>query len=111
MIAPLDRPRTPDELEAVVGATITEHGLGGNEAMRVGTRGLGPALLPVDPPPFPSFIPGAANQGGGGFGLAGGGFSLLPRLGPGGLGSGFAQNQALRWLADLAGLPASAGGV
>ena len=32
---PLDGPRTPAELAAAVGATVTEEGLGGPEALRI----------------------------------------------------------------------------
>ena len=111
MIAPLDRPRTPDELEAVVGATITEHGLGGTEAMRLWTDVLGPACLSVDHPRYLSFIPSAPTKAAAAFDMLVGASSVYPGSWLEGSGAVYAENQALRWLADLAGLPASAGGV
>jgi L-2,4-diaminobutyrate decarboxylase len=110
MIAPLDRPRTADELEAVAGASITEHGLGGTEALRLWTDILGPACLSVDHPRFLSFIPSAPSKAAAAFDMLVGASSVYAGSWLEGSGAVYAENQALRWLADLAGLPDGAGG-
>ena len=110
MTAPLDRPRTPDDLEAVVGATITEHGIGGAEALRLWADVLGPACLSVDHPRYLSFIPSAPTKAAAAFDMLVGASSVYPGSWLEGSGAVYAENQALRWLADLAGLPAGAGG-
>jgi glutamate/tyrosine decarboxylase-like PLP-dependent enzyme len=110
MIAPLDRPRTPDELEAAVGATITEHGIGGSEALRLWADVLGPACLSVDHPRYLSFIPSAPTKAAAAFDMLVGASSVYPGSWLEGSGAVYVENQALRWLADLAGLPPGAGG-
>ena len=61
MAAPLDTTRTPDELLAEAGQTITPEGIGG-EAARLWEEVLGPACLSVDHPRYLSFIPGAPSK-------------------------------------------------
>jgi len=108
--APLDRPRTPKELEADAGHTVTAAGLGGREAMRLWTDVLGPACLSVDHRRYLSFIPSAPTKAAAGFDMLVGATSLYSGSWLEGSGAVFAENQALRWIADLAGLPGGAGG-
>jgi L-2,4-diaminobutyrate decarboxylase len=110
MNAPLDRPFTPDALEALVGTTITEHGMGGAEALRLWAEVLAPACLSVDHPRYLSFIPSAPTKAASAFDMLVGASSVYPGSWLEGSGAVYAENQALRWLADLAGLPAEAGG-
>lgn len=49
---PLDSPRTPAELSAMAGRTVTPRGLGGLEALRVFGDVLAPACISVDHPRF-----------------------------------------------------------
>jgi glutamate/tyrosine decarboxylase-like PLP-dependent enzyme len=110
MDPPLDGPRTPTELVAQVGQTITEEGLGGEEALRIWTDVLAGACISVDHPRFLAFIPGAPTEAATMFDLLVGASSVYGGTWLEGAGAAFAENQALRWLADLAELPAQAGG-
>jgi L-2,4-diaminobutyrate decarboxylase len=110
MAAPLDRPRTPDDLEKEAGATVTPQGIGADEAVRVWRDVLGPACLSVDHPRYLSFIPSAPTKAAAGFDMLVGATSMYSGSWLEGSGAVFAENQALRWLADLAGLPEGSGG-
>ena len=56
---PLDGTRTPRELRAAAGHTITPAGIGGSEALRVFAEVLAPATISVDHPRFLAFVPAA----------------------------------------------------
>jgi L-2,4-diaminobutyrate decarboxylase len=108
---PLDGPRTEAELRALAGATITSEGIGGLEALRIFGEVLAPACISVDHPRFLSFVPAAPTDASILFDLVVGASSIYGGSWLEGAGAVFAENEALRWLADLAGLPAAAGGV
>ena len=108
---PLDGPRTPAELRAAAGPTITTDGLGGLEALRVFEDVLAPACISVDHPRFLSFVPAAPTEASILFDLVVGASSIYGGSWLEGGGAVFAENEALRWIADLAGLPSGAGGV
>ena len=108
---PLDGPRTLAELRAAAGATITPDGIGGLEALRIFGDVLAPACISVDHPRFLSFVPAAPTEAAILFDLVVGASSIYGGSWLEGGGAVFAENEALRWIADLAGLPASAGGV
>lgn len=110
MEAPLDRPLTPDELDTLAGRTVTPEGIGGDEALRLWADVLGPACLSVDHRRYLSFIPSAPTKAAAGFDMLVGASSVYGGSWLEGAGAVYAENQALRWLADLAGLPAEAGG-
>jgi L-2,4-diaminobutyrate decarboxylase len=111
MQAPLDRPRTPAELDALAGETVVPEGIGGDEALRLWADVLGPACLSVDHPRYLSFIPSAPTKAAAGFDMLVGASSVYGGSWLEGAGAVYAENQALRWIADLAGLPDEAGGV
>jgi L-2,4-diaminobutyrate decarboxylase len=108
---PLDGPRSPGELAGACGATITADGLGGSEALRLFAEVLAPACISVDHPRYLSFVPCAATESAVLFDLVVGASSVYGGSWLEGAGAVFAENEALRWIADLAGLPAEAGGV
>src|SRR3954466_2969268 len=108
---PLDGPRTPAELRAMAGKTITAGGLGGLEALRVFGDVLAPACISVDHPRFLSFVPAAPTEASILFDLVVGASSIYGGSWMEGGGAVFAENEALRWIADLVGLPKTAGGV
>ena len=54
---PLDETCSLDALNAQAGATITEGGLGGHEALRVFRDVLAPNCLSVDFPRYLAFVP------------------------------------------------------
>ncbi len=107
---PLDRPLTPAQLQERAGQTITAEGLGGQSAMDLFAEVLAPACLSVDHPRYLSFIPCAPSDAAALFDLVVGASSVYAGSWLEGSGAVFAENQALRWIADLVGLPAEAGG-
>ena len=108
---PLDGPRTAEDLFNEVGNTITAKGLGGHEALEVFTNVLAKACISTDHPRNLAFIPSAPTEYSNLFDLVVGASSLYGGSWQEGAGAVFAENQALRWISDLAGLPATAGGV
>ena len=108
---PLDGPRTAEDLFNEVGNTITAKGLGGHEALEVFTNVLAKACISTDHPRNLAFIPSAPTEYSNLFDLVVGASSLYGGSWQEGAGAVFAENQALRWIADLADLPQSAGGV
>ncbi len=107
---PLDGPMGAEELQALVGETITPAGLGGTEALRRYVDHLAPASISADHPRYLAFVPGAPTKAASVFDLVVGSSSLCGSTWLDGAGMVFAENQALRWIADLAGMPDSAGG-
>ena len=107
---PLDGPMSAEELQALVGETITPAGLGGTEALRRYVDHLAPASISADHPRYLAFVPGAPTKAASVFDLVVGSSSLCGSTWLDGAGMVFAENQALRWIADLADMPDSAGG-
>lgn len=107
---PLDAPRTMAELRAMAGHTVTPKGVGGLEALRVFGDVLAPACISTDHPRFLSFVPAAPTEASVLFDLVVGASSIYAGSWMEGGGAVFAENEALRWIADLAGLPPEAGG-
>src|SRR5205807_7661561 len=105
-----DGPRSAADLTARAGQTITAEGLGGNESLRLWTDVLGPATMSVDHPRYLAFIPGAPTESSTLFDLVVGASSLYGGSWLESSGAVYAENQALRWVADLAGMPPEAGG-
>ena len=108
---PLDGPAPPAELARRAGQTITPEGIGGEEALRVWTEVLGPATISTDHPAFLAFVPGAPTKASVLFDLVISASSTYAGSWLEGAGAVWAENETLRFIADLAGLPASAGGV
>ena len=108
---PLDGARPPAELQAAAGETITPEGLGGDEALRIFQEVLARATVSVDNPRYLAFIPAAPTEASTLFDLIVGASSIYGGSWLEGAGAVYAENQALRWIADLAGLPDQAGGV
>lgn len=108
--APLDGPASAETLAAAAGATITPAGVGGPEALRIWAEVLAPATISTDHPAFLAFVPGAPSRASVLFDLVISASSAYAGSWLEGAGAVWAENQALRWIADLAGLPPEAGG-
>ena len=108
---PLGHPRPPAELDAAAGITITDEGLGAGEALRLFRDVLAPACLSVDHHRYLAFVPAAPSEVSILADLVVSACSIYAGSWLEGAGAVWAENQALRWLADLAGLPEEAGGV
>lgn len=108
---PLDGPKTLEELRAVAGDSITAEGMGGLAALKLFGDELAPSCLSSDHPRYLSFIPCAPTEAAAMFDLVVGASGIYAGSWLEGAGAVYAENVALRWIADLAGLPADAGGV
>jgi L-2,4-diaminobutyrate decarboxylase len=108
---PLDGNRTQAELTAMAGHTITTGGIGGLEALRVFGDVLAPACISVDHQRFLSFVPAAPTEASILFDLVVGASSIYAGSWMEGSGAVFAENEALRYICNLVGLPQSSGGV
>lgn len=108
---PLDGPRTEADLYSELGNTITAQGLGGKETLKVFTETLALACISTDHPRNLAFIPSAPSEYSNLFDLVVGASSLYGGSWQEGAGAVFAENQAIKWLIDIAGLPSTAGGV
>jgi glutamate/tyrosine decarboxylase-like PLP-dependent enzyme len=108
---PLDGPLTPQELYEKVGNTITAKGLGGLPTLEIFKEVLAKACISTDHERYLAFIPTAPSEYSSLFDLVVSAASIYGGSWQEGAGAVFAENQALRWLADLAGFPESAGGV
>ncbi|HEX6845076.1 MAG TPA: aminotransferase class V-fold PLP-dependent enzyme [Actinomycetota bacterium] len=108
---PLDDSASAEELARRAGHTITPDGIGGEEALRVWAEILAPATISTDHPAYLAFVPGAPTKASVLFDLVISASSTYGGSWLEGAGAVWAENETLRWIADLAGLPASAGGV
>ena len=108
---PLDHSETPEVLRARAGATVTDDGIGGDEALRIWRDVLAPACISVDHPRFFSYVPGAPTEAAGMFDVAISAANVYAGSWQEGAGAVFAENEALAWIAGLAGFPSGAGGV
>jgi glutamate/tyrosine decarboxylase-like PLP-dependent enzyme len=108
---PLDGSKTLEQLQAVAAKTITAEGMGGLAALRLFGDELALACLSNDHPRYLSFIPCAPTEAAVMFELVVGASGIYAGSWLEGSGAVYAENVALRWIADLAGMPAQAGGV
>jgi glutamate/tyrosine decarboxylase-like PLP-dependent enzyme len=108
---PLDGPWSYEELYNEVGETITAKGLGGDKALDIFKHVLAQACISTDHPRYLAFIPSAPTESATLFDLVVGASALYGGSWLEGAGAVFAENQALRWLSDLAQFPSSSGGV
>ena len=103
--------RPADELQAALAGAVSPEGVGGLEAMRLFRDVLLPACRPMDDPMNLAYVPTAPSVASTMFDLVVSASSIFGGNWEAGAGAIAAENQALRWLADLAGFPAEAGGV
>ena len=108
---PLDGPWSYEELYNEVGETITTKGLGGDKALDIFKHVLAQACISTDHPRYLAFIPSAPTESATLFDLVVGASALYGGSWLEGAGAVFAENQALRWLSDLAQFPKTSGGV
>lgn len=107
---PLDRAMPPEDLESRAGTLIAPHGHDPEQVLRVFTNVLAPAVISCDSPRFLSFIPAAPTKASLLFDMVVSASSLQGISWLEAAGAVYAENEALRFIADLAGLPPGAGG-
>lgn len=108
---PLGEAKTEAELQEACGDTITAAGIGGDEALRVFIDVLHEASLSVDYTRYLSFVPAAPTETSVLFDLVVGACSIYGGSWIEGAGAIFAENQALAWLTEIAGMAPTTGGV
>ena len=109
--ADLNSPRSEAKLAAGLGDPITPDGVGEERAFELFSEVIAPSCLNCGHPRYLGFVPYAPTNAATVFDLAVSASGIFADWWLEGSGAIFAENQALRWIADLAGLPASAGGV
>ncbi len=107
---PLDQPRTLADLTAAVGQTISATGHDPETVMAWFRDELAPACISADSPAFLSFMPVAPTKASQFFDVVVSASAICASDWLEAAGAVYAENQALRWLSDLAGLPPAAGG-
>ena len=107
---PMQSAKSADELRDLVGQTVTAEGLGGTEALRRYVEHLAPSNIAADNPRYLAFVAGAPTPAASAFDFVVGTSSVAGSSWLDGAGMVYAENQALDWIADLAGLPETAGG-
>ena len=108
---PLDGPLSAAELHAATGDMTTESGLGYEEAAALFSDVLAPACISSDHPRYLAFVPTAPSEAATLFDLVVSASSIYGDWWLEGAGAIHAENETLRWMGRLAGLPEGAGGV
>jgi glutamate/tyrosine decarboxylase-like PLP-dependent enzyme len=107
---PLDHSVPRDELEARAGNLLNASGNDPEEVLRVFSEVIAPAVISCDSPRFLAFIPAAPTKASLLFDTVVSASSLQAISWLEAAGAIYAENQVLRFIADLAGLPEEAGG-
>lgn len=107
---PLDHSVPRDELDERAGNLLNAAGNDPHEVLRIFTEVLAPAVISCDSPRFLAFIPAAPTKASLLFDMVVSASSLQAISWLEGAGAVYAENQVLRFIADLAGLPEEAGG-
>ena len=102
--------RPADELAAELAGAVCDDGIGGHAALALFRDVLLPACRPLDDPRMLAYVPTAPTPAANLFDLVLSVSSIFAGYWESGAGAIAAENQSLRWLASLAGLPESAGG-
>lgn len=104
-------PRSEEDLEKLIGETVTEDGIGGEVALEIFKEKMLPATVPVDNPRHLAFVPAAPTRAATLFDLITSASSIHGAYWMTGAGGIHAENQAMKWLVKLTGLPEPAFGV
>jgi glutamate/tyrosine decarboxylase-like PLP-dependent enzyme len=102
--------KSVEVLEAELGGSISAGGIGGVEALRRFTDTVVPATRALGHHMNLAYVPSAPTPASLTFDLAVSAAEIFAGTWEAGAGAIHAENQALRWLAELAGFPSSAGG-
>jgi glutamate/tyrosine decarboxylase-like PLP-dependent enzyme len=107
---PLDHPGSKAEVDAILDGLVTREGIDPRRVMEIYADHLSKTVLSADSPRFFAFIPAAPTKAALLFDMVVSAASLQGISWLEAAGAVAAENQALRWISDAAGLPASAGG-
>ena len=104
-------PKREEELFSLVGETITPEGIGGENAFEMFREILLKASVSIDHPRHLAFVSGAPTRAAMLFDLVTAASSIHGAYWMLGAGGIFAENQAMKWLVQLTGMPDGAFGV
>lgn len=104
-------PKKEQDLYELIGETITPEGIGGEVALKMFRDILVKATVPVDHPRHLAFVPAAPTRAAIMFDLVTSASSIHGAYWMEGAGGIFCENQAMKWLVSLTGLPEGAFGV
>ena len=108
---PMTGAKPAADLAAALDGAICPQGVGGHEALRRWSEVIVPATRAMGEPMNLAYVPASPTAAALTFDLAVSSAQIMGALWETGAGAIAAENQALRWLADLAGWPPGAGGV
>lgn len=109
--APLGFPKREDELRELVGETITPKGIGGEKAFQLFRDILLKSSISIDHPRHLAFVSASPSRAAIMFDLVTSASSIHGAYWMEGAGGIFAENQAMRWLVSLTGMPEGSFGV
>jgi len=107
----IGKPKKEEELKALVGETITENGIGGERAFKLWKKHLTKCNVPIDHPRHLAFVPASPTRAAVMFDLVTSASSIHGAYWMEGAGGIFCENEAMRWIVSLTGLPEGAFGV
>jgi glutamate/tyrosine decarboxylase-like PLP-dependent enzyme len=107
----IGKPKKAEELKALVGDTITKEGIGGEVAFKLWKKHLAKANVPVDHPRNLAFVPASPTRAAIMFDLVTSASSIHGAYWMEGSGGIFCENEAMKWIVSLTGLPVGAFGV
>ncbi len=107
----LGQPKKEEELRSLVGETITSAGIGGEKAFDLFKDVLIKATVPIDHPRHLAFVPASPTRAAIMFDLVTSASSIHGAYWMEGAGGIFCENEAMKWLVSLTGLPEPAFGV
>ncbi|SEA56829.1 pyridoxal phosphate-dependent decarboxylase family protein [Psychroflexus halocasei] len=107
----LGKPKKEQDLLDLVGETITKEGIGGEKAFELFRDTLVKAAVPVDHPRHLAFVPAAPTRAAILFDLVTSAASIHGAYWMTGGGGIFCENQAMKWIVSLTGMPEDSFGV
>ncbi len=107
----LGAPRKEADLLRIVGETVTPSGIGGEAAFKLFRDVLVKATVPIDHPRHLAFVPAAPTRAAIMFDLVTSASSIHGAYWMEGGGGIFCENQAMKWLVSLTGMPKGTFGV
>ncbi|WP_242205608.1 pyridoxal phosphate-dependent decarboxylase family protein [Aestuariivivens insulae] len=107
----IGKPKKEEQLKALVGETVTADGVGGEYAFNLWKKHLMKATVPIDHPRHLAFVPASPTRAAIMFDLVTSASSIHGAYWMEGAGGIFCENEAMKWIVSLTGLPDGAFGV
>ena len=107
----IGKPKSEAKLKELVGETITKKGIGGEYAFNLWKKHLMKANVPIDHPRHLAFVPASPTRAAIMFDLVTSASSIHGAYWMEGAGDIFCENEAMKWIVSLTGLPEGAFGV